>query len=300
MSLGSVTWSLALAWCLFFAVEAGAQSRPADNEREVVLPEDPQAAASEIRLPAKGTVIRFLDASINPGTIELEGKGTRVALFDKGERSLIVVPMAGQGGPGHLRLVVEFVGRDSPTHAVLTLVLGAPDADERVAVVRQAKSASVIETRLSEVRTQLAAREAELQACLARSEATGPAGLALQGLLDEHGVKGKFVPEGVSKDGLVGGSAVGFRATAWALVAVTVRNKGNQPWTPTEARLVDAGTGRPVRVLGIRMKVPRIAPGEAARVAVETGLPTWRAGTIFHLELQDVTGRRLLIRGVEL
>jgi len=300
LSLGSVTWSLILAWCLLVAVEARAQSRPADNEREVVLSEGPQAAAPEIRLPAKGTVIRFLDASINPGTIELEGKGTRVELFDKGDRSLIVVPMAGQGGPGHLRLVVEFVGGDSPTHAVLTLVLGASDADERVAVVRRGKSASVLETRLSEVRTQLAAREAELQACLARSEATGPAGLALQGLLDAKGIKGKLGAVGVSKDALTSEDAVGFRASAWALVVVTVQNRGSQPWTPSEARLVGAGRGRSARVLGIHMKVPWIAPGEAARVAVETGAPDWAPGTPFHLELRDVTGRRLLIRGVQL
>jgi len=300
LSLGSVTWSLTLAWCLFVAVEARAQSRPADNEREVVLPEDPQAAAPEIRLPTKGSVIRFLDATINPGTIELEGKGTRVDLFDKGERSLIVVPTAGQGGSGHLRLVVEFVGGDSPTHAAFTLVLGAPDEDERVAVVRRAKSASVLEARLSEVRTQLAAREAELQACLARSDATGPAGLALQDLLDEFGVKAKVGADGVSTDGLDGSGAIGFRASAWALVAVKVRNDGNEPWAPTEARLVQAGTGQSVRVLGIRMKVPQIAPGEQGRVAVETGVPAWREGTRFHLELQDVAGRRLLIRGVEL
>jgi hypothetical protein len=49
------------------------------------------------------------------------------------------------------------------------------------------------------VRTQLAAREAELQACLARSEATGPAGLALQALLDDQGVKGKGGAESVGK-----------------------------------------------------------------------------------------------------
>ncbi|NMO13889.1 DUF2381 family protein [Pyxidicoccus fallax] len=300
MSPGSVTWSLILAWCLFVAVEARAQSRPADNEREVVLPEAPQAAAPEIRLPAWGTVIRFLDASINPGTIELEGKGTRVDLFDKGERSLIVVPVAGQGGSGQLRLVVEFTGGDSPTHAAFTLVLGAPEADERVAVVRRAQSASVLETRLREVRTQLAAREAELQACLTRSEATGPAGLALQDTLDELGVVGKPAVQVLSQDGLKGRAAISLRAAAWTLVAVTVRNDGGEPWTPTQARLVDAGRGRSVRVLGIRMKVPRIVPGAEARVAVETGAPDWLPGTRFHLELQDAAGRRLLIRDMEL
>lgn len=294
MSPGASPWLLTLAWCLLAAADAGAQPRSAAGEREVVLPEGPEATAPEIRVPAMGTVIRFLDASIDPETVALEGQGTRVDLFDKSTRSLIVVPLSGQGGAGRLRLEVDLIGADGPTRAVLTLVLGAAEADARVAVVRRPGAGAGLEAQLREAHTRLAAREAELQSCLARVEAAAPAALALQDLLDERGVVGELGGKDRT-DGLSGFSSMGYRATAWALVAVDIENEGQEPWTPVEARLVQAGTSKAVRVLGIRMKVPRIAPGAKGRVVVETGKPGWLWGTRFHLELRDAAGRGLLI-----
>lgn len=301
MPPGAACWLLTLAWCLFVATEAEAQPREASTEREVVLPKDLRAEAPEIGVPARGTVIRFLDARIDPESVELEGQDTRVELFDKSSRTLVIVPRAGQDAAGRLRLEVAFADGEAPTRAVLTLVLGATRTDERVAVVRRASPAAVLEARLHEALTLLTAREAELHACLARAEAPDPAEFALQALLDSSGVQGQEVKTfGANGDGLRVVEAWTLRTARWALVSVDVENKGPAPWAPVEARLVRVTTGEGVRVLGLRMKVARVAPREVARVVVKTGAPAWLAGALFRLELRDAAGRGLLMQDVKL
>ncbi|WP_419145155.1 DUF2381 family protein [Myxococcus stipitatus] len=86
------------------------------------------------------------------------------------------------------------------------------------------------------------------------------------------------------------------RTSSWATVALQVRNTSAAPWSPTEARLSVVASGERINVLAVRMREPRIEPGTAALVVVETGAPTWPVGAVLRLELRDSEGnRRLLI-----
>nr|WP_253905970.1 DUF2381 family protein [Corallococcus exiguus] len=282
---------------LFTAAQAQSASSVRERrDRRVVLPR-PGEPILEVPVAAGILTTLVLDSALDRASMELEGR-TRFKLVDVGERSINLEPVVELGAGEHLMLRVRFADGAFPEHAVFALVSHPAVVDTRVEVSRRPLAPEALQAELSEVRAQLAAKEAELAALRARGDAGSPAALALAGLLGVDGVSARKVglqPETEMQSSLRVMNGFSLRASAWRVVSVEVKNYGKTPWTPTEARLTHSTGGVPVQVLGVHMKQPQIGPGEVGTVVVETKVPAWDAGTLFRLELVDATGTRPLL-----
>ncbi|WP_223643021.1 DUF2381 family protein [Corallococcus sp. EGB] len=284
-----------------------AQAQPSASVRErrdrrVALPR-PGEPVLEVPVAAGILTTLVLDSAVDRNAVELEGR-TRFKLVDVGERAINLEPGVELGAGERLMLRVRFADGAFPAHAVIALVSHPLMVDTRVEVSRRPVSPEALQAELSEVRAQLAAKDAELAALRTQHEATGPAALALNGLLEEGGVLDSGItaqPKKETESSLRVQYGRSFRARAWGVLFVEVENYGKDPWTPTVARLTSTTSGARVRVLKVLMKQPRIGPGEIGSVVVETGAPTWKKGALFNLELVDASGvRRLLVPHVAL
>ncbi|RKG62758.1 DUF2381 family protein [Corallococcus sp. AB011P] len=270
-----------------------AQPAPSSRERQerrLALPDGPSEPVPELHVAAGAVTLLLFDAPLDRASVELEGR-ERFRLVDVGERILALEPAADLGPGERLGLRVRYSDGARPEQAVFVLVTQPAAFDGRVQVFRRAQSIPALQAELAEVR-------AEIAALRARSEVSSPAGLALAGLLDENGVVARKIEpqlrqEGQSSLRVMGGFIL--RAPAWGLVSVQVMNLGKAPWAPTEAHLTNSTGGVQVPVLGVRMKQPRIGPGEVGTVVVATEAPTWNVGTLFRLELVDEAGTRHLL-----
>lgn len=287
----------------------GAAAQPQARElrsRRVVLSSSSAESVPEIRV-ATGvlTTLSFEDSSIDARALQLEGQGSRVKLLDAGEHTVVLKPLVEPGRGERILLVVPFTDGRAPTQATFALVSHPAEVDSQVEVVREAQSAEACQAELADAQARLAEKDAELQSLRARSAANGPAGLILAGLLDVEGVKAAYsdpVASSLTQGALrlAGWDGVlGFRAAAWAAVAVRVQNTGEHPWAPGGVKLISTKTSRPVAGASIRMEKQQLAPGESTLVVVETVLPSASAGELFTLEMFGADGARdLSISGV--
>ncbi|RKH94015.1 DUF2381 family protein [Corallococcus sp. AB038B] len=282
---------------LFTAAQAQSASSVRERrDRRVVLPR-PGEPVLEVPVAAGILTTLVLDSALDRASVELEGR-TRFKLVDVGERAINLEPVMELGAGEHLMLRVRFADGAFPEHAVFALVSHPAVVDTRVEASRRPLAPEALQAELSEVRAQLAAKDAELAALRARGDASSPSALALAGLLDEAGVSARKVDDQPKKEmqsSLRVMAGFSLRASAWGVVSVAVKNYGKTPWTPTEARLTRSTGGVTVQVLGVHMKQPRIGPGEVGTVVVETEDPAWDRGTLFRLELVDSTGTRPLL-----
>lgn len=243
------------------------------------------------------TTLEF-DSPVDRDTVTLSAPRDRFALFEVNSRSIVLKPAMELAPKQSVEMTVPFAGGLAPDRAVFSLVTHASEVDGQVTVSRLQRTAEAVQAELDEVRAACAAKDAELEALRSRSMASGPAGMIFAGLLDEKGVQAGRTEarSGQGEDRLVTEEVVAYRSSAWAALAIAVRNTGAGPWTPHEARLVTAVSGERINVLAVRMREPRIEPGGTALVVVETGAPSWPTGTALRLELRDSEGaRRLLI-----
>jgi uncharacterized protein (TIGR02268 family) len=280
---------LVLPLLLTGAVSAQSPSPSREREeRRLVLPSGPDAPLPEVRIASGvSTWLRF-DSPLDRSSVELEGRAARFREVDVGERTLLLVPSVEPAPGERLGLRVRFRDGSSPSHASFALVSHPSRVDKELEVVRQARPLEALEAGLAPPR--------------ARCEASDPSSFVLSGLVDREGIQarpfmGEVEPGNTS--GLTPQAGTIFLATHWAVVALKVRNMGQRPWTPGEARLTDA-TGSPVEVRSVRTDRPVLAPGEEGTVAVEVKPPD-PEGAPFQLELVDKEGHRLLpIMGVNL
>ncbi|CAM4482680.1 DUF2381 family protein [Corallococcus exiguus] len=297
-SFSALNLPLVLGGLLLFTA-AQAQSASAVRERRdrrVVLPR-PGEPVLEVPVAAGILTTLVLDSALDRASVDLEGR-TRFKLVDVGERAINLEPVMELGAGEHLMLRVRFADGSFPEHAVFALVSHPAVVDTRVEVSRRPLAPEALQAELSEVRAQLAAKEAELAALRARGDASSPAALTLAGLFDEYGVSARKVdgqPKKEMQSSLYIVDGFSLRASAWGVVSVEVKNYGKTPWTPTEARLTRSTGGVTVQVLGVHMKQPRIGPGEVGTVVVETEETAWERGTLLRLELVDSTGTRPLL-----
>ncbi|MFB1479512.1 DUF2381 family protein [Corallococcus sp. RDP092CA] len=290
---------LAALLVLLLGTAAPAQPAPASRERQerrISLPDGASDPVPELRVAAGALTVLAFDAPLDRASVELEGR-ERFRLVDVGERILALEPAADLGPGERLGLRVRFSDSARPEQAAFVLATQPAAFDGRVQVFRRAQSIPALQAELAEVR-------AELASLRGRSEVASPAGLTLAGLLDENGVAARRIesqPAREMQSSLRVMSGFILRAPAWGVVSVDVMNSGKTPWAPTEARLTNSTGGVQVPVLGVRMKQPRIGPGEVGTILVEATSATWKAGTVFLLELMDETGtRRLLVPRVVL
>ncbi|WZX23533.1 DUF2381 family protein [Myxococcus stipitatus] len=243
------------------------------------------------------TALEF-DSPVDRNAVALEDSGGRLALFEVNGRSVVLKP-ALELGPGRsVELTIPFADGAAPSRVVFSLVTRPSEVDTQVMVARLPRTAEAIQAELDEVRAACSAKDAELEALRVRTVASGPAGMIFAGLLDKRGVKAESPESLLSQGGsdLVARDVVTYLSSGWGAVALRVRNTGSDAWTPVEARLSMATSGERINVLAVRMKEPRIEPGGAALVVVETGAPNWPSGAVLRLELRDSAGgQRLLI-----
>nr|WP_239470771.1 DUF2381 family protein [Archangium violaceum] len=277
------------------ATPAAAQTQPPvreRQERQVLLPSNPNESVPEARVAANvATYLRF-DAPIEKASVEVEGRPARFRWVDVGERLIAVEPSVDLGAEEKLVVRVRYKDGASPAVATLVLVTHPTLVDKEVEVVRRPRTVEALEAALAEKEATLAALQAE----------SGPAGLVFSGRLDLGGVQARRmeVPSG-AQEGLKVVKGEAYRAGTWALAVVRVRNlPGQKPWAPGEARLARPD-GTPVKVRSVEMSKAQLAPGEEGLVAVETEAPFWKASEALRLELQDKSGsRRLSIPEVKL
>nr|WP_255203398.1 DUF2381 family protein [Myxococcus sp. AM011] len=241
------------------------------------------------------TALEF-DSPIDRAAVSLGDSGSRLALFEVNARSIVLKPAMDLGPGRGVELIVPFADSAAPSRVMFSLVTHPAEMDAQVMVSRMPRTAEAIQAELDEVRATCGAKDAELEALRARTVASGPAGMILSGLLGDEGFRARRSPVLGAADGLEPEEAVTYRAGGWGAVALRVRNTGPQPWTPVEARLSMVASGERINVLAVRMREPRIEPGGAALVVVETGAPNWPERALLRLELRDKDGgRRLLI-----
>jgi len=243
------------------------------------------------------TTLEF-DSPVDRDSVTLNNSGSRFARVEVNDHTVVLRPAMEVASGQSVALTVPFADGLAPPRAVFSLVTHASEVDGQVMVSRLPRTAEAVQAELDEVRAACAAKDAELEVLRMRSAASGPAGMIFAGLLNADGLQaGRFDLPGVGGSDRLGlEDAITYLASAWAALALQVRNTGSDPWTPTEARLATVASGERINVLAVRLREPRIEPGRTALVVVETGAPNWPKGAALRLELLDSAGaRRLLI-----
>lgn len=290
---------------LLLGIAAPAQPLPATRERierRVVLFGNPAEPTPELRISSGIATLLLFDAPLDRDAVELEGR-SRFRFVEVGERALVLEPSVELGQGERLMLRVRYSDGAAPMQGTFALVSNPSEVDARVEVFRRRDSIELLQVELADVRSQLASKDAALNALHARCEASGPAGLVIAGLLDIDGVRGHRIKRADSTKragGLELEDGMALHAASWSVVSIFVRNDGPEPWTATTARVSSLSSGERVDVMAVRMKQPAIAPGESGLVVIETKAPSERAGEIFRLEVGEMgeRGRRLSLKVV--
>jgi len=273
---------------------------------ETATPPGPSLQFRRVPLTARTEVVRVapsipltltFDAEIDQQAVRREAPA-RVRLLGMSEHSLTLMAV-GKLGEG-VELRVPFLNEPALAEPVFQLVTATDVADGQVMVYRSANAPELMQARLTELEARSAACEAELST--ARVKAMGPAGWVLSGQVEEKGVSVAMLKRW-SNSGTAGVEASNlrrFRAAAWVVLAMDVRNHSGQPWRPGRAWLEHA-TGSRVEALTVRMAPEVLAPGEEGRVVVEFENPDKLPGKVFGLVVQDADGSRPLSgTGVEI
>jgi uncharacterized protein (TIGR02268 family) len=260
-------------------------------ERRVTLPTDSKEGAPEVHVARGALTTLVFDAPVEKSSLELEKRVSRFKLVDPGESTLNLEPLVDLAPEERLGLRIRL--KDGLVVALI-LTTHPTQVDGRVDVDRPRPP--------EEVRAELAATKAQLAALQAQLGASGPASWVLAGLLDELLIQRLDVPVAAGNtSGLSVEDCIGYRSNTWAVAAIELRNlPGQKAWVPGAVRLSRRG-GKPVQVLSVQLGKPALAPGERGSVAVQTQAPEWKRGEVFHLELTDKDGERVLsIEGVRL
>jgi uncharacterized protein (TIGR02268 family) len=188
-------------------------------------------AVLEVRAaPGYLTALEF-DSSLACETLTAEGRESRFALLECSTRTLVLRLAVKLAAGERLLVTVGFADGQLPAKAVLALVGHATEVDGQVQVVRQVLSKEALQARL--------------EATLARCKAGGLAGVVLSGAVDEHGFTVERLSGRLHWNGLEGEPGSTQRAyRSWKVLVVVVHIRlppGSPPWTPGEARLLDAG-----------------------------------------------------------
>ncbi|RKH43672.1 DUF2381 family protein [Corallococcus sicarius] len=295
-----VSRPLLLLSFLLLGTDVIAQEAPRGREltqRRVTLSRSVADTPVELHVaPGFLTALEF-DAPVDRDAVTSGNTGLQFALFEVNSRSIVLRP-TGEFTPGErVLLTVPFADGMSPARAVFALVWNASQVDVQVQVLRLPRTAEAVQAELDEVRAACAGKDAELEVLRTRNAATGPSGMILTGTMDVDGVQAKdLLDKSLNPtDGLKVERVTAFRGTGWVALSLAVTNEGTAPWTPTEARLFSVGGGRS-RAATVALREPHIAPGEKARVVVETRGEDWPEDAALRVELRDSTGaRRLLI-----
>lgn len=268
----------------------------------MALSRGPAEPIPEVRVAAGVLTTLVFDAPLDRGSVELEGR-ERFRLVDVGERILALEPAADLGHGERLGLRVRYAGSAAQEQGSFTLATHASEVDTRVEVFRRKDSVELLRAELTDVRAQLKAQMEENQKLRSFRDSGGPSGLILSGMLDRRGVRvitlSDVSADSIGSDSLSFLSRTSFRAPTWGAISTKVRNKGNRPWSPSSARVINSKSGDVLDVRSVRMTSPVIKPNETELVVIETEAPHWPVGELCSFELFDSTGTSLvLVRGI--
>ncbi|MDY7231407.1 DUF2381 family protein [Hyalangium rubrum] len=238
-------------------------------------------AVPEVRVaPGYLTTLEF-DSPLDRDALTVEGRESRFALLETNTRTLVLRPAVELASGERLLVTVGFADGLVPAKAVLALVAHPTEVDGQVQVVRQPLSSEALQARL--------------EAALARCEAGGLAKVVLSGAVDDQGVTVELLEGRCHWRGLQGiplQSPMVYRSWKSFVVIIPLHlPAGGTPWTPGEARLLDA-EGRVVQRMPVWLDVVRLTPGGTGSLAVEMDLRPEDAGRFFVLEVREKDGER--------
>ena len=249
---------------------ATAQAAPAG--RSVVLTGKAGESPLIYLAPDAPTFI-LLDAPIVRESVEVEGRA-RFAVVEVGDQSVTLSPSVALG-PGE-RLALRFTYREGFPSSVVFLLTGQPGAADGVVNVRRPQqTVEACRLELSATRERCEAQAKELEELKARPPAVSPAAVALAGVVDLKGMRGKdfgracFEVRGELRP--VECRALG--ASTWTVVVLEVSNTGAEPWAPAWAEVTPAAGGAPRRARAVLSGQATIPPGGSVSVAVEVEMP---------------------------
>jgi uncharacterized protein (TIGR02268 family) len=264
---------------LMVGLTATAQAGPPGRSapRAVVL--TGKAGESPLISVAPGTfTLIILDAPIVRESVEVEGRA-RFAVVDVGDRTVTLSPTVALGPAERLALRVTY--REGFPSSVVFLLTGQPGAvDEVVNVRRPQQTVGACRVELSATRERCEAQSKELEELKARPPVLSPAAVALAGLVDEEGMRGKdfehacFEVRGELR--LV--ECKGLGASTWSVVVLEVINTGGEPWAPAWAEVTPAAGGEPRRARAVLTGQATLSTTGSVRVAVEVEMPARKPG----------------------
>ncbi|MCP3163344.1 DUF2381 family protein [Myxococcus qinghaiensis] len=279
---------------LLLGVAASAQPLPPDRERQerrVALSSSPAEPVPELRVAAGVLTSLVFDVPLDRGSVELEGR-ERFRLVDVGDRALLLEPAVDLGPGERLGLRVRFASSAMQDRGVFVLVSHAAQVDTRVEVFRRKDSIELLQAELMDTRAQLKAQTEENQKLRVLRDSGGPIELILSGALD-HRVRVNRIKRAMERGhegALKFMNGATFRADTWAAISVKVRTNGKRGWAPVSARVVNSKSGVRLGVIGVRSALPQGEPEGAGLVVIETEVPPWLPGELWHLELLDSDG----------
>jgi uncharacterized protein (TIGR02268 family) len=233
----------------------------------------------------------IFETDVDRGSVEFEGSEARVQIVDMGNRSILLKPVTRLGPEERLVLHVRFTDGALPERAVFALVMDMARVSRDVRVSRRPRTPTACQT--------------ELAAPRSHSGAGGPLELVLAGRMDAQGVQGSPLavdPRASHFLELKPDQAWVNQGGDWIVVAVWVTNNGKKTWAPASATLSAQERGITLEARGVRMNVPRLAPGERGLVALELDKPLGEPGDeLFELKIVGAEGGYgLRIPGVRL
>jgi len=258
---------------------ATAQASPPGRSppRAVVL--TGKAGESPLISVAPGTfTLIILDAPIVRESVELEGRA-RFTVVDVGDRTVTLSPTAALGPAERLALRVTY--REGFPSSVVFLLTGQPGVvDDVVNVTRPQQTVEAYRVELSATRARCEAQSKELEELKARPPVVSPAAVALAGVVNERGVRGKdFEHECFKVRGeLRPVECKGLGGATWSVVILEVSNTGGEPWAPAWAEVTPAAGGEPRRARAVLTGQAPLPPRGSVRVAVEVEMPARKLG----------------------
>jgi uncharacterized protein (TIGR02268 family) len=252
----------------------------------VVVPGEATGLVPVARVAPDVRTTIFLDAPINPDSVRLEDERGRIRLVDAGKSSFTVEALE-ELGSDRVRVRAEYADGLAPREVSLALISDPAQVDAQLRVARHPRSCEAVEAELAATLARCEAQGAALAALQARCEASGPADLVLAGVLDDT-LRIQAINRALpGHGGLRMEKGWTISTSDWLVVLVEVVNTGREPWVPEGATLTRTGQNGGGRVLPVRMKPARLAPGESGRVTVELKAPF---PVEFSLQLLDAEG----------
>ena len=217
----------------------------------------------------------LLDAPIVRESVQVEGRA-RFARVDPGDQGITLWPLRCRSGPAE-RLALRFTYREGSPSSVVFLLTGQPGTvDTVVNVSRPQQTVEACRVELSATRERCEAQAKELEELKARPPAVSPAAVALAGLVDAKGMKGKDFREACAeraRASFAPYSAGDSGRQRGAVVVLEVSNTGAEPWAPAWAEVTPAAGGEPRRARAVLSGQATIPPGGTVSVAVEVEMP---------------------------